>query len=684
MDREHPEIPIEDLLAHQGFLASLARHLTSDEHLAADLVQDVWVAGLTGPAPRKRDPRAWLGSVLRNAWRNRQQRESERPSRERRAARSEAVDPGEAARELELRQRVLEAVRALPEPYLTAIYLRYYGEHPLGEIGRLTGVPTETARSRLQRGIELLRAKLDRGFGARGSWVLLLGAWAERPERGAGLPGGASAPAAAGLHGGWLLVGLGAAASAVLLIALGLRGSPERVEPGPTPATAAVPGEPAGDPVGVAGSPATRLPLGEATGALPEIAPAHATTAAAPAPAAPPDGHLMHRRQVLGRVLGPDGLPVEGAQVRYNNEEAVTDRDGRFELQVAVVILYRGGQALHHPWPLIAHAPGRLPAVVPAFTSTLHPDRSIPQRVELTLGGPPRVLSGRIVAPPGEPVGTWLVALRNPSIGHMGIERHIGLEFLTTGGENIRGVDGEGRFRFEGLLERPYDLTAWNPESLRHVVVEGVVAGPSEVVVEVPQGPGPRRLAGRVVSLGGAPLPNAYVTGALDVVEGGPVQGPPVRFEGPPAPVDAGGYFELFHESAALEEVVVRAPEALVRPASKSVADLDAQELERLELVVPRRCTLVLESRSAEPPGGMVCLLDAEGSRVVLKLSEEDAKAFSGQRIWYALPLWKGPGARVLETGEDAVLARFYDASGRERELRPIHLRPDAPTTLSW
>ena len=44
----------------------------------------------------------------------------------------------------------------------------------LGEIAARTGAHVEAVKSRLKRGLELLRARLDRRFGSRASWCLAL------------------------------------------------------------------------------------------------------------------------------------------------------------------------------------------------------------------------------------------------------------------------------------------------------------------------------------------------------------------------------------------------------------------------------------------------------------------------------------------------------------------------------
>lgn len=56
------------------------------------------------------------------------------------------------------RDRLLrEAVNQLPEPYRETVTLRYFGELSPTEIALATGVPPETVRTRLKRGLERLR-----------------------------------------------------------------------------------------------------------------------------------------------------------------------------------------------------------------------------------------------------------------------------------------------------------------------------------------------------------------------------------------------------------------------------------------------------------------------------------------------------------------------------------------------
>ena len=68
-------------------------------------------------------------------------------------------------------ERLLRAVLALEEPFRSAILLRFYEDLSPSALAERTGVPVETARSRVRRGVERLRGALDTGPGGRNAWV---------------------------------------------------------------------------------------------------------------------------------------------------------------------------------------------------------------------------------------------------------------------------------------------------------------------------------------------------------------------------------------------------------------------------------------------------------------------------------------------------------------------------------
>ena len=162
-----PDHDADHVLEHQGFLQRLAAGLLRDADGVEDLVQQTWLVALQQDGPK---PRRWLARVLRNLAINGRVADRRRVVRERRAARPEVQAP-DVDVQLETQSRVLEAVRTLPEPQKTAIYLRYY--HDLGPtaIARRLDVPVPTIKARLVRGRQLLREELDRQLGSRKAWA---------------------------------------------------------------------------------------------------------------------------------------------------------------------------------------------------------------------------------------------------------------------------------------------------------------------------------------------------------------------------------------------------------------------------------------------------------------------------------------------------------------------------------
>jgi RNA polymerase sigma factor (sigma-70 family) len=155
--------PLSELLEHQEFVRRLARHLVGDASRADDLVQDVWVAALRSRPTGISSMRAWLARVTRNKAAKTMRSDEHRKAREERVAESQAGRaPDEFEAEFELQRLVSEVVDKLDEPHRRTILLRYFKDMSHAEIASKTGVPLATVRTRLQRGLQLVREELDR------------------------------------------------------------------------------------------------------------------------------------------------------------------------------------------------------------------------------------------------------------------------------------------------------------------------------------------------------------------------------------------------------------------------------------------------------------------------------------------------------------------------------------------
>ncbi|MCP3917730.1 MAG: sigma-70 family RNA polymerase sigma factor [bacterium] len=167
---------LDALLEQRDFLRALARRLVRDESRADDVVQDAWVAAMERPPGALGSPRAWIARVTRNLALNACRSEDRRGAREREVARpATAPSAADIAATLSVQRELANAIEALPEGMRAAIYLRFFEDLPPRDIASRLGVPVETARSRVRRGVERLRQELDDAHGGdRRSWCLAL------------------------------------------------------------------------------------------------------------------------------------------------------------------------------------------------------------------------------------------------------------------------------------------------------------------------------------------------------------------------------------------------------------------------------------------------------------------------------------------------------------------------------
>src|SRR5258705_5724464 len=146
MDASSSSIDPELLLAHAGFVRSVARSLLADENAVDDVVQQTWLAALEKPPREPGALRRWLARVARSVVRESRRSDERRVRREAASAPSE-VDPSDPAQLVErlARMRALtDAVLALPPPYRDAIVRRHLDELTPAEIAHRDGLPVAT------------------------------------------------------------------------------------------------------------------------------------------------------------------------------------------------------------------------------------------------------------------------------------------------------------------------------------------------------------------------------------------------------------------------------------------------------------------------------------------------------------------------------------------------------------
>ena len=339
MDPTPSSARFERLLNERAWVHRLARALVRDESTADDLEQDTWLNALQSEGVRH--PRAWLATLLRrgtsrvrDAARRRAARESDAPTPD------PPPDPSDIAARAEAVERVAREVRALEEPYRTAVYLRYFEDLPPPAIATRLGVPLETVRTRLRRALARLRDRMDDGTGGgRAAWVACLGPLAASP------PGGRSlAPPPTASIGGAIVAKASIAAAAGVVVAAGVL-----VFAWFRPPTASsTPGEQAPESAGVASPVDARV-----ASSGPPSPPAELQSGVGPAASTGTIGPRGEREailELLGRLRGEPLLVVEVSRLlsekdpdlvaevlreRWRSIEAAIDRKRILEFSIS-------------------------------------------------------------------------------------------------------------------------------------------------------------------------------------------------------------------------------------------------------------------------------------------------------------------------------------------------------------
>ena len=237
-----------------------------------------------------------------------------------------------------------------------------------------------------------------------------------------------------------------------------------------------------------------------------------------------------------GRVVLPDGRPVEGARVATGLTSTTTDGEGLFALDLSRAVT---------PEELSAVFEGYLPATLARPFAADAENGGWPDFVELVLGGPPLVLRGRVVREGGAPaagVRVWLedtspfgtiglmpTSLENLMAGAVvppeAIESKLALPSadgdsvwgFTTGGTPSTAVwyykttDGEGAFEFPGLFDQTYRVRVLDNKTLQSFTSTAVRPG-IEALIEMPALEMYAAVAGRVLDHRGRPVQDVRVS----------------------------------------------------------------------------------------------------------------------------------------------------------------------------
>lgn len=499
---------IEQLSRHNDWIRRLARRLVPDAAAADDAVQDAWIAVLERPAAAGA-PRRWLAGVVRNLARQNARGEARRSARERAAARREALPSTLAVvEELSTQRAVQSCVLELEEPYRSVLLLRYFKDLPLAAVARAQGVPVSTVHSRERRGLELLRAKLDRLHGGdRRRWALALLPFTREPAGGlATAPIGTPAMTTPLKLFVWILAAAGGLWSLWTLTA----------DPRSEPATAeaAVVGA-GGESRAALTAPLGRSARTEAGGRVPLAGGPGELQAAAPA------GECL---ELAGRVVDVTGRGVAGVPVELeagnwiNGRAPVSDAGGAFRGEAEVA---------RADWLQLTADHRRWFTLVPGAVGGGH---------GATVVVAPRCsYAGRVVDEAGEPLAGAYVL-----------------------------VEVERRLHRDLRLFDPWEGTerAWSgpTDEAGSFALEGVAGGPYVILHARKQGHGSLRIEAPAHSDFGLELglfdPAEIVEGRVLDAAGGPVGGARVSFGKGIVATGADGTFAISREGSGETELV--------------------------------------------------------------------------------------------------------------------------------
>ncbi len=452
-----PALLLDDL----PFARRLARSLVGDHAAADDLVQEGWLTIARRPPRHADNLRGYWSAVLRRLASHGRRSEARRARRERDLARDDpAPSADELVERMELHQLAVEALLAMDEPYRRTLLRHYLDELPLRAIAADEGLPLETVRTRVRRGLARLRERLDEERGRR-AWLAVLAPLAQDARR----PASAVAPLAAAAAALALVVALVAALAAV-------RGNPPSGEP-PGARTAAA-DDAAGAAAGARSARAARR-VDAATGEAASDAPTIRGVV----------------RDAEGR--GIDGVEVGARWVWWDEQReigrGVTDVVGRFAIAVPVEhelgALQRGATTLG----LRCAKPGYRPASTLAAPDGVH-------EVELVRG---RLASGRVLDARGAPVATVYALVET----HGGRRAHAATDARGTYHVGLEPGERIARVRYAGAAGAGHVALDDAGHASGDVRVPDLVLRPCESI------------AGRVTRPDGAPAALAAVEARL-------------------------------------------------------------------------------------------------------------------------------------------------------------------------
>jgi RNA polymerase sigma-70 factor (ECF subfamily) len=166
----------ELIVRYQHRLMRYLLYLTSNREMAEDLFQEVWMRVLVRGAQFNGQARfdTWLFTIARNLVIDQRRKRTmssldelfEGKNDDDRPMSFEVADddptPFDCFSNLEDRERIAAALLQMDTLYREVLVLRFHEELSLDEIAKVTRAPLSTVKSRLYRGLAIIKPKLER------------------------------------------------------------------------------------------------------------------------------------------------------------------------------------------------------------------------------------------------------------------------------------------------------------------------------------------------------------------------------------------------------------------------------------------------------------------------------------------------------------------------------------------
>ena len=172
MDRIPSSFDAEALTRQTDSLRNFVRALVRDPHSVDDVLQETWIVAFNHRGGVDSEGR-WLRGVAQRIASRLGRSAMRRRHYERDAAQTEVAVQGCSER-IEVLRTILHELDQLDEVTRRLLSSRYLDGEPPRVIAQREGMPVATVKSRLKRGLAMLRARMDGHFDGRAAWCALL------------------------------------------------------------------------------------------------------------------------------------------------------------------------------------------------------------------------------------------------------------------------------------------------------------------------------------------------------------------------------------------------------------------------------------------------------------------------------------------------------------------------------